>query len=275
LDIRGSEAGFPNAATGVRCENGSCVRVAGNVITGRGGTQATGVWLQQTGALVDRNTVRGGCSPTAVGVYSEDAWARLQNNRVFGFTQQDCGSATTTPGQSTGLRALTSTGLRELDVHSNFFDGGGQASTGATCTSRAVALGATSMPPTVPNGLFRNNIFRAGTCATRYGFEELVASADPRELANNDFDPATTPTALYFDEATTAVTTAAGIDALAGTTATATRSVDPQFTSYPTDLHLLAGSMCIDAGTTTGAPAYDMDGAARTGTPPDIGPDER
>ena len=42
-----------------------------------------------------------------------------------------------------------------------------------------------------------------------------------------------------------------------------------------TDLHLLAGSMCIDAGTTTGAPAYDMDGAARTGTPPDIGPDER
>jgi hypothetical protein len=273
LDIRGSEEGFPNIAAGVRCESGSCVRVAGNVITGRGGGQAYGVILQTTGAFVDRNVIRGGCSANAVGVHAEDSWARIQNNRVFGYYQSDCLGTIPTPSQSTGLRVLTSAGLRELDVHSNYFDGSGPPNAGTACTSRAVSLGIHGTPPTAANGIFRNDILRAGTCATRYGFEELAAAADPSVLENLDFDPTGTPTALFFDEATTALTTPAAIDLLTDTTVKRTLSVDPLFVAYPTDLHLQGTSMCIDAGSATGAPTWDMDATPRSGTP-DIGPDE-
>jgi hypothetical protein len=274
LDIRGSEEGFPNIAAGVRCLDGSCVRIAGNVITGRGGGQVYGVILESTGAFVDRNVIRGGCSANAVGLLVEDSWARIQNNRVFGYYQADCLGTIPTLLQSTGLRSLTSAGLRELDVHSNFFDGNGPPNPSAMCTSRAVALGIAGMAPSGAKGVFRNNILRAGTCATRYGIEELGVMADPRLLEKNDFDPTGTPTALYFDEATTAVTMATAIDMLGDTSAAGTLSVDPLFVAYPNDLHLQATSMCIDAGSATGAPTWDMDNAPRANAP-DIGPDEK
>jgi hypothetical protein len=108
----------------------------------------------------------------------------------------------------------------------------------------------------------------------RYGFHEAAAAADPRVFEHNDLDPAVAPTALYFDSGTTAVNTAAGVDALADMTASGTISASPLFANYPTDLHLSVGSPCINTGTATGAPALDMDGAKRDATP-DIGADER
>jgi hypothetical protein len=47
------------------------------------------------------------------------------------------------------------------------------------------------------------------------------------------------------------------------------------YVNYPTDLHLQAGSMCIDTGTPTGEPATDMDGQPRDPMTPDIGADEQ
>ena len=47
-------------------------------------------------------------------------------------------------------------------------------------------------------------------------------------------------------------------------------SADPLFVSSPTDLHLLAGSPCLGAGTPNGAPATTRDGYTRP-NPPSIG----
>ena len=47
-----------------------------------------------------------------------------------------------------------------------------------------------------------------------------------------------------------------------------------QFVSYPGNLHLTSGSMCIGAGTSVGAPGADWDGDVRDASAPDIGADE-
>ncbi|HRI69602.1 MAG TPA: choice-of-anchor Q domain-containing protein, partial [Polyangium sp.] len=126
----------------------------------------------------------------------------------------------------------------------------------------------------IGNEGFRNNIVRAGACLTsKIGFSELVAMGDPRIFQNNLFDTTNPPTALYLDENTQTLTMPAQIDALMGTMASSTLSGDPKFMMYPADVHLNAGSPCINAGTATGAPAADYYGRARDAMP-DIGPSE-
>jgi hypothetical protein len=274
LALNGSNFGFPPVAAGVRCESGSCVKITNNVISGRGGGTSYGVWLGQTGAFVANNLVRGGCSPVAVGAYAEDSFARLENNRIFGYSPSDCAAGGNPPTvtKSYGLQVFTALGANELDVHSNFIDGTGTSS--GQCSSWGVALGATT-PPLAPSGVFRNNILRAGVCQqTRSVFSELVAAADPRIFEHNDLDPTGTPTQLYLDENTTALNTAAAVNALIDMTSFGNISADPGFASYPADVHLKVGSACIGAGTSNGAPSVDMDGAARDPATPDIGPDE-
>jgi hypothetical protein len=275
LALRGSEFGYPPVAAGVRCEGGSCVKITGNTITGRGGQSVSyGIWLGQTGAYVANNVVRGGCSATSIGVYAEDSYARLENNRVFGYVQTDCTNNPPVVSKSYGLQVFSSDGPNEIDVHSNFLDGTGTSS--GSCDSWGVALNVTGTPPTAPSGMFRNNIFRAGMCTqSRSSFAELVAAADPRIFEHNDFDPANTPTTLYLDEGNSPLATVGAVNALIDMTVFGNISVDPQFVTYPTDLHLSPGSLCDGAGTSNGAPALDMDGAARDPATPDIGPDER
>jgi hypothetical protein len=271
--IEGSEFGFPPIATGVRCDGGSCVRVAGNVITGRGGGVSYGVWLEATGAVVDDNDIAGGCSPIATGVRAVNAWSRLQNNRIFGITPSNCTGGLALFQASVGLHASLAAGQNELDVHSNDIDGAGFPNMG--CTSRGIELDAGSVPPTGGSGVYRNNIVRAGVCGGgRENVRESIASADPRIFEHNDLDPFAMPGALYVDEATTAITTAAGVDALMDMTVSGTLSVDAQYVNYPSDLHLTAASMCIGKGTPAGAPAFDMDGQPRDPVTPDIGADE-
>jgi hypothetical protein len=55
--------------------------------------------------------------------------------------------------------------------------------------------------------------------------------------------------------------TAAQVNALDG--AAKNISADPKYTAYPTNLHLSAGSRCIDHGTALGAPDADADGNSR------------
>jgi hypothetical protein len=124
--------------------------------------------------------------------------------------------------------------------------------------------------------VFRNNIFRGGSCSTsRSVFAELVAGADPRVFEHNDLDPSNGPGQLYLDEGSSALTTPGAVNALVDMTVSGNISVDPQFVAYPTDLHLSQGSLCDGAGTAKGAPALDMAGDARHAATPDIGPDER
>jgi hypothetical protein len=267
--IQGSQFGFPPIATGVRCDDGGCNRIERNIITGRGGNMSYGVFLQRTGTFVDRNEIRGGCSPTATGMHTEDAYARLQNNLMFGRVAADCAAGQNPMTTlSVGLRVLVNAGVNEIDVHSNTIDG---AASNVACNSRAIEFGVVGNAPAFGVGVFRNNILRAGLCTTsRVGFMELLATAEPRLLLNNLFDIAGTPTALYLDEGMLGLTTPAQVDALVGTTAIGTLSGDPMFVMYPTDMHLMSGSPCINAGSALGAPAADYYGKARDATP-DVG----
>ncbi|MEO7329937.1 MAG: hypothetical protein ABI193_15275 [Minicystis sp.] len=272
LAIQGSQFGFPPIAIGVRCEDGGCMRVADNTITGRGGTASYGVWLGKTGTVVDNNLIRGGCSPTAVGLRADNSFARVQNNRIFGFTASDCGNGVANPQQSIGLQVFIVPGVNEIDVHSNDLDGAGVA---AACASRGLEIGISAAPPAQGIGIYRNNIVRAGLCSTlRYNVMEANGSSDPRIFEHNDLDPANAPTALYLDENAAPLASAAAVNALGDMTVNGTLSVDPQFVAYPNDLHLKGASMCIGQGTPTGAPTSDLDGDARDPVTPDIGADE-
>jgi hypothetical protein len=274
LSLSGSNYGFPNVAAGVRCESGSCVKITKNTITGRGGVVSYGIWLGQTGAFVANNVIRGGCSKTSIGAYADDSFARLENNRISGYAQSDCsGAGSPASISSYGLQVFTALGTNEIDVHSNFIDGTG--SSNISCSSWGVALNVGLTSPTGPSGLFRNNIMRGGVCGTaRSVFSEMVDAADPRIFEHNDLDPTGKPTQLYLDQGTTALNSAAAVNALIDMTSFKNISADPLFVNYPADVHLQAGSTCIGAGTSNGAPSVDMDGDARDPATPDIGPDE-
>ncbi len=166
--------------------------------------------------------------------------------------------------------------MNELDVNSNDLDGGGPPPGAVNaCTSRGVTLDLATGVVMAKQGIFRNNILRAGTCTTtRYNLLEALAGADPRIVENNDFDPTGAPTGLYFDEGVNALSTFPQVNLLADITTAANISADPLFLSYPGDLHLQMGSPCVDAGNPIGAPLVDMDGKLRDATP-DIGADER
>jgi len=267
--IEGSQFGFPPSAVGVRCDDGACNRIAGNTITGRGGVDSWGIRMMRTGAVVERNNVAGGCSSmSATGIYAEDAWSRIENNFVRGGS---CVGAATVVRVSRAMHAVAGPLPGELDVHSNSLAGLGAQ---ATCQSSALFVETTGGTAS-PDGVFRNNVLDAGVCMARYGVVEATAAADPRVFQNNDLSPVRTPTALYFDENSTAVGTDVAVNALTDMTSSGNLSVDPLFASYPADLHLMSGSACLGAGTATGVPAVDFDGDARPATTPDIGADER
>jgi hypothetical protein len=270
--ISGSAQGFPPISVGVRCEDGGCLRIAGNrLITGNGGVAAYGVWLGKTGTVIENNTVAGGCGQTTTGVYAQDSFARLQNNRIFGAACPASGGANLL--NSYGLRVEAGAGANELDVHSNDIDGSGGL---VACSSFGIHLGLGPAAPAAGKGIFRNNIVRAGVCLTaRHNVFESAAAADPRIFQSNDLDPFGLPTSIYFDEAASALGTAAAVNALGDMLVSGVISADAQYVAYPTDLHISATSPCLGAGTPTGAPKDDMDGDARDPGTPDIGADER
>jgi hypothetical protein len=268
LLIEGSAWGVPVVSVGVRCDDDGCMRIANNVITGRGGIDTYGIHLGECGTFIDNNTITGGCGSTsATGVYSEDSFVRLQNNLIF--AGECTGGATT--ADHIGLHVLVSDTGHEMDVHSNDIDGDGQA---GACTSTGLELDVTGTAPAGGVGIFRNNIINAGQCNVSNVVVEAHASSDPRIFESNDLDPRGSPVALYMDETSSGLTTHTAVNALTDMTVSGNISADPLFTLYPTNLHLSSGSPCDGAGTATGAPAFDMDGDARSTTAPDIGADE-
>jgi hypothetical protein len=137
---------------------------------------------------------------------------------------------------------------------------------GSTCASRGIELTGRAA---VDVGVLRGDIVLAGNCATAYPIIELDATSDPIALEHCDL-VGRGGGAVYYDEGTTAIATAAMVNALGDTLITANVDTPPGFASYPIDLHLAAGSMCIDQDTSAGAPIDDFDGRTRT-PPADIG----
>jgi hypothetical protein len=273
LLIEGSAQGFPPTAVGVRCDDGGCLRIEDNVITGRGGIDSWGVYLGVSGTLVSGNWISGGCSTmSATGIYAEGSYARIEDNFVHGFDATRCAAGTSAMVRtSVAMQVVAFPGANEVDVHSNTFE----ASAGSGgCSAIGLWLQAMAGAAPGPHGVFRNDIFHAAGCAGGMNFvvREESAAADPRVFEHDDLDPTGGPV-LYVDEGSTSLTTAAMVDTATG--GSGTLSVDPLFVSFPSDLHLMAGSMCLGAGTPTGAPPDDYDGMARDPVTPDVGADER
>jgi hypothetical protein len=262
--IQGSQTTTPAQTFAVSCDAGGCTRISGNTLLGSGGATVVGLSLQGTGALVDRNTITGGCgSMTTTALLAEDAFARLENNVLQGAT---CSAAATTP-EADGLRVHVAASGNEMDVDSNTIDAGGTG----PCQGVAAGIGLGSAAgPQTPHGIFRNNILRSGACSIgRIDFIETEAGVTPRLFENNDLDPTGPPTSLYLRPVGQAASpmTAAAVNMLLG--ASGNISADPLFVGT-SDYHLTAGSPCINAGTPVGAPKIDFDGKAR-GDKPDIG----
>jgi hypothetical protein len=265
--IQGSASNHALGSAGVTCEGGACTRVAGNTIDGRAGVDTVGLYVANGGPLIERNIIAAGCgTKTSTGLRIDNGSSRVQNNVLRG-AGCDANQLTT---QSFALRVYVQPGGSEVDVHSNTLDAGGAG----VCNGAAVAFGTTTVTlvaSMVNKGIFRDNILGAGACKTlHYGFWEDSANAQPRIVENNDFDPSGTPTALYLRGNLTALNTAAAVNMLSGTTASGNISAAPMFVAAPTDVHLGAGSACVNAGTTSGAPAADFAGKARDAKP-DIG----
>lgn len=277
LLIEGSDFGFPPTAVGVRCDDGGCLRIERNFVTGRGGLDAWGLYLGASGTYVDGNVISGGCTTrSAIGIHTERSFARIQNNFVLGFDPSQCGgSGGGGTMRSTALHTVGAAGPDEIDFHSNTLAAFGSAAAGAGCTAIGIHLDAALSGAAGPDGVFRNNVVRVGGCPMRFVVREESASTDPRVFESNDLDPFSTPTALYVDEGATSITMIAAVNALTDATFAGNVSVDPSFVTYPTDLHVGASSMVLGMGTAAGAPATDYDGDPRDPVTPDIGADER
>jgi hypothetical protein len=272
--IEGSDFGFPPTAVGVRCDDGGCLRIEGNFITGRGGVDAWGIYLGASGTYIDGNTISGGCtSRSAIGIHTERAFARFQNNFVLGFDPAQCGAGGGSTMRSTALHVIGTTGAGEIDFHSNTLAAFGGAAAGIGCTAIGIHFDATPGGSAGLDGVFRDNIVRVAGCPMRFVVREEASVADPRIFENNDLDPFMMPGALYVDEGSMGLSMIAQVNALTDATFAGNVSVDPSFVAYPTDMHVMPMSMVLGAGTATGAPTEDIDGDVR-GTPPDIGADE-
>jgi hypothetical protein len=218
--------------------------------------------------VIENNQISGGCAMvSSTGVYAEDSFARLENNRIAGG---GCNIGTGGGGTSIGLLVRAEAGANEVDVHSNVIDARGY---GGGCTGAGIRLDVGTMPPAGGKGIYRNNILLGGNCGTRHIIEEFADAADPRILENNDFDPSNAPP-LYLDSPGNTITTIAGVNGLTDCTVSANINLPANFVSYPVDLHILNSSACVGAGTPAGRPAVDMDGDPRDPVTPDIGADE-
>jgi hypothetical protein len=154
----------------------------------------------------------------------------------------------------------------EVEIDSNTIIAGGAGQ----CESVAAGIGlGNGAGPTAPHGIFRNNIMRAGGACSigRDDFIETEAGASPRIFSHNDLDPTGMPT-LYLLPQPPSPTTVGDINQLTG--ASGNVSLDPMFVSA-TDLHLAAGSLCINAGSAADPPRTDFDGKPRSDGLPDIG----
>jgi hypothetical protein len=255
-----SGAGDLARAVGVRCDRG-CALVSDN---GRivGGLASEAIGLELIGARprVARNLLSGGCGAAkSVGVWAEDAAARLENNLIFAATNEDCGGPTMVEPAFIALW-VSSTSERFLDVRSNdlFAPRFGVV---AICASYGVYLAPGG------GGIFRGNIIDGGDCNSSFAVYEADASADPLGFSYNDFVPG--PAELYRDEATMRLGSAGELDGLTDARCRGNLDAPPLFVGAG-DFRLMPGSPCIDADRALSPPSDDHEGSMRDASP-DIG----
>jgi hypothetical protein len=258
--ISGGGTGQVASVIGLACSGRSCARVGGNLIRGARSPagDVRGLTLGSTGAIVAANDVMGGCgSVLAMGADLFDSRARLENNVI----RAGACSSMASGASHYGMSVNTLTPLRQVDVHSNLIDGGGLGPCFGD-TLKVKGLGQA--------GAYRNNIFAGTGCDEGVIVAEEDAVSDPRVFVHNDLNGAELRV-RYLDEGMTART----VPELNGLTDMETEQNIDAAPMTTADGHLMSGSMCIDAGTDTGAPAFDMDGQPRPrGGGYDIGPDE-
>jgi hypothetical protein len=261
--------GTVDTAYGVRCRSGACASITNDVIgTGvlnRAGPRGVGLWIEGASPTVDSNRITGPSAQLAVamgppqfyGVYLADSSASITNNIVHDGTH--------------ALRAVSflydmtpvSIGLaRGPVIANNTID----YNVCATCGPR-IGLVLFSNSATSPTGTFRNNIIHNLTSGAVVGTTNAVVEAnvnsDPRFFENNAlWDPTATGGALYFDEGTTAISTAVGINLLNTPTSTYTANQVVDCLVNAT-FHIPMTSMCVDTGTAMSCPAADFERQSR------------
>jgi len=247
--------------------------IEGNVVRGSGNADvAFGVRAASSAAdILDNDIDVGRCGSFCIGIEvgGNATTVNILNNIVFGGGGGDNANV----GLSLAFEALPST-APDILVENNFLSGG----SGGSGASAGVSLGERPAAPLIV-GRFRNNVIYSGTSLFRYAVFENDPNIDPELLENNalhlEIRGATAAGALYFDERSTPLTTAAMVNAMAmssGNIDDDCSVVDP---TVGGDLHLGAGSICVDAGSSTEAPATDFEGQGRPmGAGIDIGPDE-
>jgi len=236
--------GTAGTSTGIWCagcdevsRNGAWL-LGGSYPYSIGGPRSTyydAVGMDLDAVLIDSNGIDLGWADTGVGMIASGA--RIQNNYIGGRS-----APTTPPGIPTEIDLPSSSyGLfagPNTDIHSNTISSG--VCTGDNAGVRLSGSGST----------LRNNILTG--CG--YNLLERNTSSDPAALENNDFVGPS-----YRDEGTTTLSTVAAINALAG----ASGNFSAPCTSS-------SHAACVNTGTPTGAPAYDIAGNPR-GSPPDVG----
>jgi hypothetical protein len=262
---------------------GGGLLIANNVVRGAsGGSSDWGFGITVGGGggtTIDSNDVAPGtCATACIGIEVRGAvTADVTNNVAFG------GSAPTSFAMSLSIEAvpMPPAPLPDVLVHSNYFNGAGVSVSTSGSASISVGINFGEMPTSsVLMGRLYDNIATSGISPFRYAVREQGATVDPEIFDSNAlYEEPSTPaalfTALYFDEGMTALSDAAMVNALgigAGNIEDACMVTSPVIGG---DFHLLAGSMCIDAGNATELPPYDFEGDTRpAGAGPDIGADE-
>lgn len=204
------------------------------------------------------------------GIESEGATAVITNNVVFGMPA---------PSSTAIFFGDAEVPFGELVINGNTLDGGSSLGIGNGISTALACRTNNGVNAIV--GRIRNNILSGGSAVNRYGMYEADQTGGrtcvPEAYENND---------LWFSPSPASVDnahrhwTAGGAQQLFATAAdvnmqpyaAANFTADPQLDAT---WHLAAGSMCIDAGTGTEAPAEDFEGDARPqGAEVDVGADE-
>lgn len=282
--------------------------VVRNTINGGKGKNSSGIgfWSSGTGTTFRDNDIQGG-EATAGGSWGivGNAIALIDGNRINTdpnnkpkcSAQTWCGglmseSSTTVIVNNViyGADATLSTGVRLAEfeqpagaviLSSNTIDGGGQSS---GIRSAAIAMEIGAQGKNAIYGRISNNILIAGTGASaRYGVYEVKTSgrtAHPELFMNNDLwiPSSGNNDALYHfwnGANATVETTIAGVNALSSKFGPVSGNISADCLLDAT-WHLGTGSLCIDAGIKTDAPALDFEGDTRPGGAGyDIGADEK
>ncbi|HRI68141.1 MAG TPA: choice-of-anchor Q domain-containing protein, partial [Polyangium sp.] len=259
--IQGASGTAGTTGYGVRCSGNGCGKFSGNTITvgqlGGNGTTGMGIDIVGANPAFDDNDIAGPTCPNGVGGNAVLNAAHFSNTTslVTNNIMRDmvCNAIVDVVRFD---KAQATVSVLGPTIHSNTI----QFTTCNGCpVKRGMLITAPTGGATPAAGIVRNNIFRnAGMANYANGFavRENDAASDLQFFENNDLWAPNGGT-LYVDEGNLPLLLIA-INALTG--AAGNINADPQ---YDATFHIPLTSPCRNAGTMTGAPAFDFDGQMR------------